>query len=235
MNRVRVSRLWETEQLMPAEKRFQLENVCCCAAAAVIKSRNLAGQGNSDNHETSSWEIRNMLLYPCKYDVDLELLNTKQFHIFLFKLWFADKWYCVCVSQCPPVASVPAGVTRSELIPCAGSELKAGQSRAVNTSAAAPPVNTPHNNPPLVPAIVREICRDGISLFTCLWFISRSELLLFTLWLLLLLWYRKYTLGCVHLKRDCLELGHGSPAIYCSETHVGNAGNCRKPSAVDIM
>ena len=86
MNRVRVSRLWETEQLMPAEKRFQLENVCCCAAAAVIKSRNLAGQGNSDNHETSSWEIRNMLLYPCKYDVDLELLNTKQFHIFLFKL-----------------------------------------------------------------------------------------------------------------------------------------------------
>ena len=54
--------------------------------------------------------------------------------------------------------------------------------------------------------------------------ISRSELLLFTLWLLLLLWYREYTLGCVHLKRDCLELGHGSPAIYCSETHVGNAG-----------
>ena len=127
----------------------------------------------------------------------------------------------------PNVHQCPAGVTRSELIPCAGSELKAGQCRAVNTSAAAPPVNTPHNNPPLVPAIVREICTHWItwiSLFTCLWFISRSELLLFTLWLLLLLWYREYTLGCVHLKRDCLELGHGSPAIYCSETHVGNAG-----------
>ena len=40
----------------------------------------------------------------------------------------------------------PAGVTRSELIPCAGSQLKLGQCRAVNTSAAAPPVNTPHNN-----------------------------------------------------------------------------------------
>ena len=111
----------------------------------------------------------------------------------------------------PNVHQCPAGVTRSELIPCAGSQLKAGQCRAaVNTSAAAPPVNTPHNNPPLVPAIVREICRDGISLFTCLWLISRSELLLFTLWLLLLLWCREYTLGCVHLKRDCLELGQAA-------------------------
>ena len=76
----------------------------------------------------------------------------------------------------------------------------------------------------ILPVIVRGICKDGTGLFTCLWLISRSELLLFTLWLLLLLWYREYTLGCVHLKRDCLELGHGSPAIYCSETHVGNAG-----------
>ena len=52
----------------------------------------------------------------------------------------------ICRSMFTNAHQCPAGVTRSELIPCAGSQLEAGQCRAVNTSAAAPPVNTPHNN-----------------------------------------------------------------------------------------
>ena len=76
MNRVRVSRLWETEQLMPAEKCFELENGGF--AAAVIKSRNLAGRG--DTLIITKPRLRKSKTYHC-INVNtikiIKLLNTK--------------------------------------------------------------------------------------------------------------------------------------------------------------